>query len=571
MRRAAIVSLAVTLALCGASSAAVKPDRTPLGRMTATSTRGMVVTEQHLASDVGAQILREGGNAVDAAVAIGYALAVTDPCCGNIGGGGFMLVRLAGGKEAFIDFREKAPLAATADMYLDSHGAVRPGLSTDGYLATGVPGTVMGLEYARVHYGTMSRQRLMAPAISLAEHGFVLEASDAEVIADHASRLGRDAPAAQSLLVDGKPPNAGATLVQRDLADTLAAIARDGPSAFYNGAIARDVVAASESHGGILTLRDFETYSVTESAPVHCSYRGYDVAAAPPPSSGGTTLCEILGILESYPLGRDGSGSSSAVHLTIEAERRAFADRNAYLGDPAFVHNPVEMLLSKAYLARWRATIGPNATPSREIGAGAGNLNEHAQTTHYSIVDSRGNAVGVTYTLNDTFGAAVMAPHTGFLLNDEMDDFTSKPGAPNMYGLVQGVRNAIAPGKRPLSSMTPTIVTKDGKLFLVLGSPGGPRIITTVLQVFQGVVDYGMTLNAAVAAPRIHEQWLPESVFIENGALTTQVISALRARGYTFTIDGPWSVAEAIEVNAASGALTGVADARRASGSAAAP
>jgi gamma-glutamyltranspeptidase/glutathione hydrolase len=550
------------------------------------SSTGMVVTAQHLASDVGAEVLRRGGNAIDAAVAVGYALAVTHPCCGNIGGGGFMLIHTAGGQNAFINFRERAPLAATADMYLGPDGQPIAARSLDGHLAVGVPGTVLGLETALDAYGTMSRAELMAPAIRLAEDGFILEPGDIDTLANGNAAFAREPNVAAIFLKDGKPFAAGDRLVQKDLAVTLRSISAGGAAAFYQGPLAQAVARESQAHGGLLTARDFAAYTVTREAPVTCAYRGYTVVSAPPPSSGGVTLCEMLNILSGYPLAAYGSRSAAEVHVMSEAMRRAYHDRNTYLGDPAFVTNPVERLTSPAYAQVLRASIAPaRATPSADLGSAAAPP-EGAQTTHYSIVDRSGNAVSVTYTLNDDFGAKVIADHTGFLLNDEMDDFTAKPGSANAFGLVQGKANAIAPGKRPLSSMTPTMILKDGKLVLVLGTPGGSRIITTVLEIIVAVIDHGIALQAAVDAPRFHQQWLPDTLAAEPGAWPEPTTSALRAMGYAVVPLQPWGTGNAADViglaphdPAAAHALGfpdpdrlyGANDARAPAGSAAAP
>jgi gamma-glutamyltranspeptidase/glutathione hydrolase len=532
----------------------------------------MIATEQHYATQVGLDVLRHGGNAVDAAVAIGYALAVVDPCCGNIGGGGFMLIRMHDGRERFLDFREKAPLRATRDMYLDANGNDVPERSRKGYLAVGVPGTVMGLERARTEFGTMTRRTLMDPAIALAQNGFRLEAGDLPVFAGDAtqdySRLTERANVRAIFMPGGAPLRVGEILRQTALAATLRTIAADGPDAFYRGPIAQAVVAASDANGGILSLRDFATYNVNEYAPVHCVYRGYDIITAPPPSSGGVTLCETLNILSAYPLGRWGWGSARAIHYTAEAERRAYADRNTYLGDPAFVTNPIAQLLAPSYARAQRASIlDDTATPSVRIRGGLPHEND--DTTHLSIVDGYGNAVAMTYTINDWFGAGVIAGSTGFFLNDEMDDFTSKPGVPNMFGLVQGERDDIAPGKRPLSSMTPTIVTKNGKLFMISGSPGGARIITIVLSTLQNVIDYGMNVQQAVDAPRIHMQWLPDVLEYEPGAIAPAALASLKAMGYTTREYPSWGSAQAITIDPVSGIRLGGSDRRHPAGLAA--
>jgi gamma-glutamyltranspeptidase/glutathione hydrolase len=494
---------------------------------------GMVVTAQHLASDVGVAVLEAGGNAIDAAVAIGYALAVVYPAAGNLGGGGFMTVELADGRRTFIDFRERAPLAATADMYLDKDGKLVPGASTDGYLAVGVPGTVSGLETALAQYGTLPRARLMAPAINLAREGFVLDRGDVAMLRVATEEFAKDPAAARIFLDHGRPWAPGQRLVQEDLARTLQAVSDQGAAGFYRGAVAAALVAASKAGGGILTDADLEQYRSRERKPVECDYRGYHIVSAPPPSSGGVVLCEMLNVLEGYPLKELGFRSAQAVHYQVEAMRHAYADRNSFLGDPDFIRNPVEHLIDKAYAQQLRAAIDPaRAGISAQIRAGAP-PHEGTHTTHYSVIDQAGNAVSVTYTLNDWFGAKVVAAGTGVLLNNEMDDFTAKIGAANSYGLVQGAANAIAPGKRPLSSMTPTIVSRDGKVVMVLGTPGGSRIITTVLHVILNVVDYGMTIQEAVDAPRFHEQWLPDKVYFEPFALSPDTQKILAAMGHT--------------------------------------
>jgi gamma-glutamyltranspeptidase/glutathione hydrolase len=533
------ITIALLLAPCLMAHAAAPLDPE--------SDQGMVVTSQHLASEVGAAILRQGGNAIDAAVAVGYALAVTHPCCGNLGGGGFMTIHFADGRNTFINFRERAPLAARADMFLDARGNVVGDRSLNGYLAVGVPGTVMGLELARQTYGTLPRAALIAPAIKLAEEGFILTRGDVDVLAEGTKDFRASPNVAAIFLNHGEPFAPGNRLTQKDLAATLRAISSGGADAFYRGAIPAAVSAASRAHGGLLTSDDFAAYTATESAPINCAYRGYTIISAPPPSSGGITLCEMLQVLEGYPLKAMGFHSSGAVHVMTEAMRHAYRDRNTYLGDPKFVDNPSARLLSAQYAASIRAQIQPDrATPSSAL-EGLAAADEHATTTHYSVVDRSGNAVSVTTTINDSFGAKVIAGNTGFFLNDEMDDFTAKPGVPNVFGLVQGKSNAVAPGKRPLSSMTPTLVFKDGKLVLVVGTPGGSRIITTVLEVIVNFIDHGMSLQEAIDAPRIHHQWLPDAIGAEPFALSADTVKTLSAMGYKIVPMEPWGSGNAVE------------------------
>ena len=511
-----------------------------------TADHGMVVTSQHLATDVGLEILKQGGNAVDAAVAVGYALAVTNPCCGNIGGGGFATLHLADGRDVFLNFREKAPGASTEKMFLNAAGEVVPDLSLKGYLAVGVPGSVLGLDTLLQKYGTMKREAVMAPAIALAGEGFVLNAGDVAIMATSAKAFSEQPNVAATFLHDGKPWSTGEVFIQKNLSNTLKQISASGPDAFYKGTIADALVDASSKNGGILSKQDFANYSVSEEAPIRCTYRGFDLISAPPPSSGGTAVCEILNILKGYPMGELGFHSAGGTHYMIEAMRHTFVDRNFQLGDPDFVKNPLEKLLSDSYAAEIRKKIdAAKATPSKEVQPGTA-PHEGTQTTHYSIVDAKGDAISVTYTINALFGAKVIAGDTGFFLNDEMDDFTIKPGTANLFGLVQGKTNVIAPGKRPLSSMSPTIVTKDGKTFMVLGSPGGSRIITIVVETIMNVVDYGMNIQEAVDAPRIHHQWLPDEVFVEPFALSPDTAKLLTEMGYTLKTQSPWGAAEAI-------------------------
>jgi gamma-glutamyltranspeptidase/glutathione hydrolase len=519
-----VTAAALALALSAVADAA---SPTPVG-----AEHGMVVSAHHLASKAGIEVLKGGGNAVDAAVAVAYALSVTFPEAGNLGGGGFMTVRFHDGRTAFIDFRETAPGAATATMYLDANGNPVPERSRRGYLAVGIPGTVAGLELARAKYGTRPRAALMADAIRLARDGFVLDQGDADMLADAADEFRKDGPSAAIFLNRGQPWKPGQRLVQTDLARSLSLIAKGGTTAFYNGPIAAKIVAASKGGGGILATKDFATYKARELKPLECDYRGYHMISAPPPSSGGVVLCETFNILEGYPIGELGFHSAAGTHLLTEALRRAYHDRNLNLGDPSFVTVDTAHFIDKAYAAQLRQGIDPNkATPSASLG-GIGGGREGQNTTHFSIVDKDGNAVSLTYTLNDWFGAHVTAAGTGILLNDEMDDFSAKPGAPNMYGLVEGPNNAVAPGKRPLSSMTPTIVTRDGQLAMVVGTPGGSRIPSAVIETISNMIDFGMTVTEAVDAPRIHHQWLPDEIGYERFGLSADTVAKLEAMGH---------------------------------------
>lgn len=500
----------------------------------AAAENAMVVTAQQLATHVGVEVLKAGGNAVDAAVAVGYALAVVYPAAGNIGGGGFMTIQLADGRKTFLDFREKAPLAATANMYLDAAGNVKPDASTKGYLAVGVPGTVSGMELALKKYGTLKREQLIAPAIKLADQGFVLEQGDIDMLATATAFFNTDKPAGAVFLNKGQPYQVGQTLVQKDLAKTLREISAQGSDGFYKGWVGQAIVESSQAGKGILTQADLDKFQTRELAPVECDYRGYHVVSAPPPSSGGVVICEIMNILEGYPMQSLGYHSAQGIHYQIEAMRHAYVDRNSYLGDPDFVKNPTAHLLDKDYAAKIRAAIDPQkAGVSADIKPGVA-PHEGSNTTHYSIADKWGNAVSVTYTLNGWFGAGVMADKTGVMLNDEMDDFTSKVGVANMYGLVQGEANAIAPWKTPLSSMSPTIVSKDGKPVIVIGTPGGSRIITATLLSILNMIDYGMNVQEAVDAPRIHQQWQPESTNLERFAISPDTQKILESWGQKF-------------------------------------
>jgi gamma-glutamyltranspeptidase/glutathione hydrolase len=530
----------------------------------------MVVSTQHLATQVGLNILKEGGNAVDAAVAIGYALAVVEPCCGNIGGGGFMLIHQANGKNHFIDFRETAPLAINQSLY-KTHGKLDSKKIQTGYLAAGVPGTVMGLNYALKQYGTMPLKQVIQPAIKLAEKGFVLESGDVRLLTKATDKFLKQPNAAKIFLKNGKPYKAGEILKQNDLAHSLKTVQEKGDPGFYDSWIAKAIVKASSKHGGVLSLQDFRSYRIYDRRPVICHYRGYTIMTAPPPSSGGITLCEMLNILSAYPLADSGFHSAESVHYLVEAMRYAFADRNQYLGDPAFVKIPQNQLLSQEHAAAIRSKIKlKKAGNSKDIGFIKVHTNEKMETTSYAVVDKHDEAVEVTYTINGYFGSDVIAGKTGFFLNNEMDDFSLQPGIPNMFGLIQGTANSIAPGKRPLSSMTPTIVTKDGKVVLVTGAAGGSTIITQVLATIVNVIDYDMNIQEAIDAPRIHMQWLPDKIFMEPFAFSRDTEKLLEGMGYHLQLGSPyntqyWGASVAI-MRGANGRLYGAVDSRRPAG-----
>jgi gamma-glutamyltranspeptidase / glutathione hydrolase len=519
-KRLFVLLLAVLLALTGCATAGIQPVH---------AAHAIVVSVHELGSAAGVEIMRAGGNAVDAAVATGFALAVVYPQAGNLGGGGFMLIRAADGRTHFLDYREKAPAAATANMYLDAQGNLMENASVVGYRASGVPGSVAGMVYAEKEYGKLTLGQVMAPAIKLARDGYPLEWQEARDFRDE--DLAKFSESHRIFQRNGNYYKSGEVFRQPELARTLERIANN-PDDFYHGAMARELAASMQKGGGLITVEDLAHYEVKEHEPIRGTYRGYEVISAPPPSSGGVALLEILNILEGFDLAKMGDRSLASVHLTVEAFRRAFFDRAEFMGDPDFSKIPVAQLIDKRYAAAWRDTIDPaHASVSKNLKRPAifSQLEQYASlhpqpravrdpedTTHYSVVDSEGDAVAVTTTLNDNFGSRVTAEGLGFLLNDEMDDFSAKPGVPNLYGLIQGPANAIGAGKRPLSAMTPTIVLKDGKLYLVLGSPGGPRIITTVANILMGVVDYGMNIQEAVDAPRFHNQWLPDATNVEQ-------------------------------------------------------
>jgi gamma-glutamyltranspeptidase/glutathione hydrolase len=542
--------LAVALAL---PPIALAEDRSPdAGAARAQSVvahDGMVVAQEARAARVGVDVLRKGGNAVDAAVAVGFALAVTYPRAGNIGGGGFMVIHLASGADTAIDYRETAPQAINAKSFLDAAGNADPQKSRDSGLAIGVPGTVAGLAFAEEKYGSghFTLADLIAPAIAMARDGIAFTDDRAESLPNEHARLARwPATAKIFLKADGGALAVGDRLVQPDLADTLEAIAHGGPRTFYDGPTAAKLAAAIQAAGGVMTVDDLKSYRAIERAPVRGTYRGYDLVSMPPPSSGGVELIEMLNILEGFDLAHD--DETQTQFLMIETMKRAYADRALFLGDPEKVQNPVARLTSKSYAESWRATIDPaRATPASAIRAGGQVQNEGRNTTHFSIADRFGNAVSNTYTLNFSYGVGLVADGTGILLNNELDDFAAKPDAPNAYGLIGYEANAPGPGKRPLSSMTPTIVLKDGKPFLVTGSPGGSRIITTVLQVMVNVIDRGMDIAGAVSAPRLHNQWMPDQVFAEPG-FSDAVIAALTARGEKVVGTRPFTSANSIMI-----------------------
>ena len=528
---------------------------------------GMVVSAERDASRVGVKILQEGGNAVDAAVAVAFALAVVHPDAGNLGGGGFMMVHLRAGKDVAIDFRETAPRASTRTMYLDRRGRVIVGASTVGYQCVAVPGTVAGLALAEARFGRLGFSKVIEPARRLAQNGFHISAFVADALADPDARKALSA-SPESLRVfrpAGRWYQRGDRMVRPDLARTLARLQRYGPSEFYSGGTARAIARDMRLHGGLITLADLQGYRAVLRKPVVGVYRGVRIVSMPPPSSGGVALIEMLNILRRYNLKSMGSGSPQAIHFLLEAMRRAFADRSRYLGDPAFTRVPVRQLTSLQYADERAKSILPDrATPSSEIGPGqpAGVTGERPETTHFCVVDGQGNAASCTYTLNGPFGSGITVPGTGVVLNDEMDDFTSSPGTPNMFGLIQGEANAIAPGKRPLSSMTPTLVLKGNRLFLVTGSPGGPTIINTVLEVIVNVTDFGMNPAVANASPRFHHQWLPDRVRLEPKGFSPETLAALKRMGYLFGPRSEIGDAETIEIDPKTGELLGASDPR---------
>ncbi|MGA2197089.1 MAG: gamma-glutamyltransferase [Bryobacteraceae bacterium] len=522
---------------------------------------GMVVSVEPHATEVGVSILQAGGHAVDAAVAVGLALAVTHPSAGNLGGGGFMLVRLADGRTAFLDFRERAPAAASRNMYLDANGKAT-GDSTVGYRASGVPGTVRGLELASQKFGKLPWAQLVRPAADLASKGYALSYGEANSLRGGGRGMERFPESKRIFLRDGAYYEPGETFIQADLGRTLDRIARLGAKDFYEGETARLLAADMQEHGGLITPADLKNYKAIERQPLTGKYRGYDIITAPPPSSGGVGILQMLGVLEGTDFAKAGAGSATAVHYITEAMRHFFADRSEHLGDPDFVKVPLTALLDPKYILKIRGSIDPEkATPSSQVHAAVFSGRESNETTHYSVADGQGNVVAVTYTLNGGYGSKVTATGLGFLLNNEMDDFAPKPGEANMYGLIQGEFNAIQPGKTPLSSMVPTILMRDGKPFAVLGSPGGPTIINTVLEVAINMIDWNMNVQDAVNWPRFHHQWLPDELRMENG-YSPDTIDLLTKRGYTVRRVGAQGECAAIRFN--NGWLEGAADPRSA-------
>jgi gamma-glutamyltranspeptidase / glutathione hydrolase len=572
----AAVSLPAHSAAAQEAAKNVMPSLPPyLQEQPVRASHGMVVSVHHLASDAGLEVLRAGGNAVDAAVATGFALAVVHPAAGNLGGGGFMLIRTHDGHATFLDYREKAPLAATETMYQDEHGNVIPPTSLEssviGYRSIATPGSVAGMVYAERKYGKLGLARVMAPAIKLASQGFLLTAEEAHELTD--PDLAKFPDSKRIFQRDGNLYKEGEVFAQPELARTLSRIAAD-PDDFYHGKLAHELIDELHKGGALLTLDDLAQYDVVERTPVTGAFHNYSVISAPPPSSGGIVLISALNILSGFDLAKLGDRSAQSIHLITEAYRRAYMDRTDYLGDPDYNTIPAAALTAVPYANAWRTTIDPtSASPSASLVRPAGFLPpaptsaghrkvESQDTTHFSVVDAEGSAVSVTTTLNDSFGSQVTAGSLGFLLNDEMDDFASKMGAPNMFGLIQGPANAIAPGKRPLSSMTPTIVLEDGKLRFVLGSPGGARIITTVANIFLSAAESGLNIQQAVDAPRFHHQYLPDKLFVEPG-FAPDLVAALRKMGYTVDISTRhWSNGECISVDPKTGELEGGQDNR---------
>ncbi|HCM1971915.1 TPA: gamma-glutamyltransferase [Salmonella enterica subsp. salamae serovar 52:z:z39] len=526
------------------------------------ATQGMVASVDAMATQVGVDILKQGGNAVDAAVAVGYALAVTHPQAGNLGGGGFMLLRTKDGATTAIDFREMAPAGATRDMFLDEQGNPDSKKSLTSPLASGTPGTVAGLSLALEKYGSLPLNSVVRPAIKLAQEGFIVNDALADDLKTYGSEVLPHHENSKAIFwKDGEPLKKGDKLVQQDLANSLTMIAENGPDAFYKGEIARQIAQQMQQNGGLITTDDLAAYQAVERTPVSGEYRGYQIFSMPPPSSGGIHIVQILNILENFDMKKYGFGSADAIQIMAEAEKYAYADRSEYLGDPDFVNVPWQALTSKAYAKSIAGQIDINkAKPSSEIRPGKLAPYESDQTTHFSVVDKDGNAVAVTYTLNTTFGTGIVAGNTGILLNNQMDDFSAKPGVPNVYGLVGGEANAVGPKKRPLSSMSPTIIVKDGKTWLVTGSPGGSRIITTVLQMVVNTIDFGMNVAEATNAPRFHHQWLPDELRVEKG-FSPDTLKLLEQKGQKVALKEAMGSTQSIMVGP-DGELYGASDPR---------
>ncbi|ALF91113.1 gamma-glutamyltransferase [Campylobacter jejuni subsp. jejuni HN-CJD07035] len=553
MRYLAIFAISITLSF-GAANPPIQ-DRTGTG---------LVLSSHELANKIGKEVLDKGGNAIDAAVAVGYALAVVHPAAGNIGGGGFAVIHLANGENTTLDFREMAPLKASRNMYLDSKGEVIKDASTIGYLAAGVPGTVKGMSAMLDRYGTMKLKDLMAPAIKLAEKGYLINDRQEQTMLE-AKDMFKEFPSSSKYFLkkDGSTYKSGDLFVQKDLAKTLKLIAKEGPDAFYKGKIA-DLIAADMAKQGIITKEDLAQYQAIWRKPVEGTYRGYDIISMSPPSSGGAHIIEILNIMENANIENLGFASSKTLHIMAEAMRQAYADRSEYMGDPDFVKIPLDKLTSKEYAKEIYAKIPKDkALPSSKVKPGLGQIHEGHNTTHYSVLDSKGNAVSITYTINASYGSGAAVEGAGFLLNDEMDDFSIKPGVPNLYGLVGGEANAIEPKKRPLSSMSPTIILKDGKVFMVVGSPGGSRIITTVLQVISNVIDHKMDISTAVESPRFHMQWLPDEIRTEPFGIIKDVQNNLEKMGYKITKEPYMGDVNAIMVDPKTGKIVGSMDTRK--------
>lgn len=530
-----------------------------LAREPVRARKAMVVAQEPYATDAGVEVLRRGGNAVDAAVAVAFALAVTLPSAGNLGGGGFLLVRLADGRSSFVDFRERAPLAAGRDMYLDSTGNPTRD-SIVGWRAAGVPGTVRGLEFAHRKWGEKPWRSLIAPAVKLARDGFEVSYPFSRSLAGAAGLLGQFPESRRIFLKDGARWEPGERFRQPELAATLMRIARQGGKGFYEGETARILAAQMAANGGLITLEDLKGYEAIERPPLKGSYRGLEVITAPPPSSGGVGILQMMGVLEGTGYEKSGAESAAAIHYAAEAMRRYYADRSEHLGDPDFFQVPVSGLLNRRYIEQLRQSIDPQrASTSTAVRPGRVAAHESTETTHFSIVDAQGNAVALTYTINGGYGNGVTVPKLGFLLNNEMDDFAAKPGTPNMFGLVQGEANAIQPRKRPLSSMTPTILVRGGRLYMVLGAPGGSRIINGVLQVILNVVDFKMNMQDAIDAPRFHHQWQPDKLSLERG-FSPDTVELLKARGHEVDNIGAVATVEAILVDG--GWLQGASDGR---------